>query len=112
MNDLLLKILERYELDKPILMTDKLDIIWDKSKSKKDANKKVYIEVDPEAEYQRILMESTLTAEEAFRKNELAKKKRNEELREKLHREDNVNQYAVKQKLEKKKIMRATIHAQ
>ena len=32
MNDLLLKILERYELDKPILMSDKLDIIWDKSR--------------------------------------------------------------------------------
>ena len=31
MNDTLLKILERYELDKPILMSDKLDIIWDKS---------------------------------------------------------------------------------
>ena len=31
MNDLLIKILYRYELDKPILMQDKLDIIWDKS---------------------------------------------------------------------------------
>ena len=30
MNGRLLKILERYELDKPILMQDKLDIIWDK----------------------------------------------------------------------------------
>ena len=35
MNDLLVKILHRYELDKPILMQDKLDIIWDKSKVKK-----------------------------------------------------------------------------
>ena len=32
MNEMLLKVLERYELDKPILMADKLDIIWDKSK--------------------------------------------------------------------------------
>ena len=32
MNDVLVKILERYELDKPILMQDKLDIIWDKQK--------------------------------------------------------------------------------
>ena len=31
MNEKLLKILERYELDKPILMQDKLDVIWDKS---------------------------------------------------------------------------------
>ena len=30
MNEKLLRILERYELDKPILMQDKLDIIWDK----------------------------------------------------------------------------------
>jgi hypothetical protein len=30
MNEILLKILERYELDKPILMADKLDCIWDK----------------------------------------------------------------------------------
>lgn len=35
MNDLLVKILQRYELDKPILMQDKLDIIWDKSKYKR-----------------------------------------------------------------------------
>ena len=111
MNELLLKILERYELDKPIIMSDKLDIIWDKSKSKKDA-KKVHKEVDPEVEYQRILRESNMTAEEAFRENELAKRKRNEQIREKLHREDNVNQYAVKQKLEKKKIMRVAMHAQ
>ena len=34
MNDVLNKILERYELDKPILMRDKLDIIWDKKKVK------------------------------------------------------------------------------
>ena len=30
MNEKLLRILERYELDKPILMQDKLDMIWDK----------------------------------------------------------------------------------
>ena len=32
MNELLVRILKRYELDKPILMRDKLDIIWDKRK--------------------------------------------------------------------------------
>ena len=58
--------------------------------TKKDA-KKVYIEVDPEVEYQRILRESTMTAEEAFRENEIAKRKRAEAIREKMHREDNVN---------------------
>ena len=51
MNNMLLKILERYELDKPIIMADKLDIIWDKSKKKDDGAKKVFIEVDPEAEF-------------------------------------------------------------
>jgi len=30
MNETLVKILDRYELDKPILMLDKLDCIWDK----------------------------------------------------------------------------------
>ena len=38
MNEMLLKILERYELDKPILMSDKLDIIWDKSKKTDEAS--------------------------------------------------------------------------
>jgi len=33
MNEKLIKILERCELDRPILMHDKLDIIWDKSES-------------------------------------------------------------------------------
>ena len=32
-NKKLLRILERIELDKPILMHDKLDIIWDKTQS-------------------------------------------------------------------------------
>ena len=36
MNEKLCKILERYELDKPILMQDKLDIIWDKSEDPQD----------------------------------------------------------------------------
>ena len=30
MNDMLIKILQRYELDKPILIHDKIDVIWDK----------------------------------------------------------------------------------
>ena len=30
MNEIILKILERYELDKPILMSDKFDCIWEK----------------------------------------------------------------------------------
>lgn len=30
----MLKILERYELDKPIMMQDKLDMIWDKPEGK------------------------------------------------------------------------------
>ena len=37
-----------------------------------------------------------MTAEEAFREKEEAKIRRNAAIREKLHREDNVNQYAVK----------------
>lgn len=66
MNNLLLKILDRYEMDKPILMQDKLDIIWDKAQKKGDADqngeKKPY---DPEAEFERELADSLLTAEQA-----------------------------------------------
>ena len=71
MNNLLLKILERYEIDKPILMQDKLDIIWDKAEKKADpdhlAEKKEY---DPEAEFEKELAESLLTADEAKKKRE------------------------------------------
>ena len=34
-NNKLMRILERVDLDKPILMHDKLDIIWDKSDKEK-----------------------------------------------------------------------------
>ena len=36
MNNKLVRILERYELDKPILMSDKLDIIWDKNSNSEE----------------------------------------------------------------------------
>jgi hypothetical protein len=34
MNEKIQRILDRYELDKPIMMQDKLDMIWDKPKGK------------------------------------------------------------------------------
>ena len=75
MNDLLLKILERYELDKPILMADKLDIIWDKtSKKLGDSTDDKKKREDPEAEFDRVLVESKLTGED-FRKMKEAKRK-------------------------------------
>ena len=70
MNALLLKILERYDLDKPILMQDKLDIIWDKNEEKQTAAS----------------------------------------LQSGKRTEDNVNQYAVKFKLGKRKVLRANIN--
>ena len=51
MNDLLLKILERYELDKPILMSDKLDIIWDKSPRSPHDSDQDKEDADPDIEY-------------------------------------------------------------
>ena len=51
MNDLLLKILERYELDKPILMSDKLDIIWDKSPRSPHDSDQDKEDTDPDIEY-------------------------------------------------------------
>ena len=64
MNDYLVKILKRYELDKPILMRDKLDIIWDKRKE--------VMKVAPtqnltaEEEYERKLRETTMTEREGI----------------------------------------------
>ena len=113
MNETLLKILERYDLDKPILMSDKLDIIWDKAEKTEDqgVKKKEVVCSDPEEEYQRVLRKSTMSAEEAFKERSEAKKKRNDEIRENLHKTDNVNQYAVKHKLEKKKVYRSQMNA-
>lgn len=91
MNDLLLKILERYELDKPILMSDKLDIIWDKRPKTIDDDQSLQKHPDPDIEYQRVLRESVMTAEEA---HEMAKKANERRLlikREKMKNEDNVN---------------------
>eukprot|EP00354_Favella_ehrenbergii_P002807 CAMPEP_0170469046 /NCGR_PEP_ID=MMETSP0123-20130129/12001_1 /TAXON_ID=182087 /ORGANISM="Favella ehrenbergii, Strain Fehren 1" /LENGTH=129 /DNA_ID=CAMNT_0010735773 /DNA_START=953 /DNA_END=1342 /DNA_ORIENTATION=- len=81
MNDLLLKTLERHEMDKPILMADKLDIIWDKAETVKEvdeeADRKLY---DPEAEFERALAESKLTAEEAKKKREALNQARTDKL--------------------------------
>lgn len=66
MNDLLLKILDRYEMDKPILMADKLDIIWDKTgkKSDKPMTTVGVDKCDPDVEFDKALAESKLTAKE------------------------------------------------
>jgi len=42
-NKKLLRILERIEYDKPILMHDKLDIIWDKDDTEKPEQKEAYL---------------------------------------------------------------------
>ena len=44
MSDLLAKIIERYELDKPILMKDKLDIICD---DKNHSNSRIILDTIP-----------------------------------------------------------------
>ena len=64
MNEVLVRILERYELDKPILMRDKLDMIWEK-REPEPIPEPVIVE-SAEAEYARILKESSMTAKEAF----------------------------------------------
>lgn len=61
MNKVLLKILDRHELDKPILMSDKLDIIWDKN-DKVDNSK--YQRKDPDKVFERVLDGFNLTAEQ------------------------------------------------
>ena len=91
MNDLLLKILERYELDKPILMSDKLDIIWDKRPKNSGDDKALRKSIDPDIEYQKILKESVMTTEEASTEAKKAHERRLELRREKMKNEDNVN---------------------
>ena len=64
MNNKLIRILERYELDKPILMQDKLDIIWDKNektteKKKKSGGKKIETLEDAKAHYEELLKKTT-----------------------------------------------------
>ena len=58
MSDLLAKIIERYELDKPILMKDKLDIICDDDNH---SNSRIILDTIPtetsEQAFQRILAE-------------------------------------------------------
>ena len=56
MNDVLIKFLKRYELDKPILMRDKLDTIWDKRKPE-PLPEPVVVE-NAEEEFERVLKES------------------------------------------------------
>ena len=71
MNDTLVRILERYELDKPILMQDKLDIIWDKSAKRKKPEAMPEKELEtPEEEFARTVKESLMTAEEAYKVKE------------------------------------------
>ena len=58
MSDLLARIIERYELDKPILMKDKLDIICDDNNH---TNSRIILDTIPtetsEQAFQRILAE-------------------------------------------------------
>ena len=84
MNDTLLKIIERYELDKPIMMSDKLDIIWDKSEPIQELVQDEQAEEDPEVIYERLLKESRLTAEEAFKLKLVEEQKVKDQRREKL----------------------------
>ena len=60
MNDVLVKILQRYDLDKPILMQDKLDIIWDKRKP--SPKKEPVIVESLEENYARVLRDTSMTA--------------------------------------------------
>lgn len=61
MNNLLIRILERYELDKPILLHDKIDIIWDKPAFKKKADPEP--KLTPEEEFNKTLKEMRATGD-------------------------------------------------
>lgn len=109
MNDILVKILQRYELDKPILMRDKLDIIWDKREAE-PVPEPVIVET-AEEEFDRVLKESSMTAKEAYEIEQKKKLEKKEAFKQKMKMSDNVNQYAVKFKLGKRKVYRAAVNA-
>ena len=106
MNDLLIKILQRYELDKPILMRDKLDIIWDKGPPRKVPEPEPLL--SPAEEFEKVLNE--MRAGDEIRVDDSVKgDDRDKQLSKK--ESDNVNHYAVKFKLGKRKILREKINA-
>ena len=107
MNNLLIKILERYELDRPIMMHDKIDVIWDKKKVPEPPKPEPILTADEE--FEKILAE--LRGHEEKHETESAIARRKEEKNNRKFEEDNVNHYAVKFKLEKKKIQRAQTNA-
>lgn len=102
MNNLLIRILDRYELDKPILMHDKIDIIWDKHPAKKKPAPE--LNLTPEEEFNKVLKEMRDNGDSKETASQLAARKEAQRLRAKAN--DNVNHYAVKFKLGKRKIER------
>lgn len=68
MNDLLQRILTRYELDKPILMRDKLDMIWDKKKTEDEPVDEPEKDLTPDEEFERVLREYKMSAAEVHLK--------------------------------------------
>lgn len=58
-----------------------------------------------------MLRSSTMTWKEAYEEAQQEKARRKEERRRKMKLDDNVNQYAVKFKLEKKKVQRTLTNA-
>ena len=106
MNDLLIKILQRYELDKPILMRDKLDIIWDKGPPRKVPEPEP--QLSPEEEFEKVLNE--MRAGDEIRVDGSTKGE-DRTWKQQRKEADNVNHYAVKFKLGKRKILREKINA-
>ena len=89
MNAKVLKILERYELDKPILMQDKLDMIWDKPEGKEPKS------LLPEAKQGRDDSRLSQTAREEQKSN---------------RKPQNMDHRVVEQKLKIRKIERKHIN--
>jgi len=110
MNNLLKKILNRYELDKPILMRDKLDIIWDKKKEVREVAPKT----DPssEEEFEKVLKSIAVVGQiiektgDEKQRTSVEKQKKRKTAKE----EDNGNHYAVKFKLGQRKMFRTKMN--
>ena len=113
MNDLLVKILERYELDKPILIHDKIDIIWNDERMPQDNSAQPKPKLTADEEFQRVLAELRAGDDMTSEKDDsqAASRARKADLKKWMKAgKANINHSAIKRKLNKRKLLRAQIN--
>lgn len=112
MNEKVFKIIERYELDKPIMMQDKLDMIWDKPAGK------ITQSLIPDLKKKQIESFSKTVSnkqnpykklEESFKGTSQSSDESDSSIKTE-RKPDNVDQQIVRKKLKKRKIERSILN--